>query len=262
MKTSTICCIGIILVVLIIVILIIIIKDKSNDMESLISTTIVEKPIKINNELKSFPVFIINFAHRKDRALNMAGVMNKLGFNNYTFVEPVSKEEIIRNYPGNVHLSTLSRFLTTIKIFNMTKTDKFFIFEDDVDIYNRTCSMNDIYNSAKQYNYDLLFFEICYAFCHVSERLNDCLYLLSQPLCNGAILYTQKFVKKFFNYIENIDITKYPIDSLIIEMDKKNLIRCVGYPYFRQNPTLGSEIVTSGKYGAKYPEFDSLCRII
>ena len=234
----------------------------SNYIESLISKTVVEKPVKINNELKNFPVFIINFAHRKDRALHISNVMNKLGFNNYTFVEPVSKEEIIRNYLDDVAVSTLSRLLTNIKIFNMTTSDKFLIFEDDVDIYTKSCSMNDIYNAAQKTDYDLIFFEICYTLCHFSKQLSKCLYLLSQPICNGAILYTQKFVKKFFNYIKSIDITKYACDTLIIEMDKKNLIRCVGYPYFRQNPTLGSEIETSSRYNAKHVSFDPLCRVI
>lgn len=234
----------------------------SNDVESLISKTIVEKPVKVNNELVNFPVFIINFAHRKDRALHISNVMNKLGFTNYTFVEPVSKQEIMRKFLDNVHVSTLSRLLTNIKIFNMTTSDKFFIFEDDIDIYNGSCSMNDIYNSSQHTEYDLLFFEICYTLCHLSKQLSNCLYLLSQPNCNGAMLYTQKFVKKFFDYIKSIDITKYACDELIIEMDKKNLIRCVGYPYFRQNPTLGSEIETSARYKAKHVSFDPLCRVI
>jgi hypothetical protein len=233
-----------------------------NDIESLISKSVVENPVKINNKLKNLPVFIINFAHRKDRALHISNVMNKLGFNNYTFVEPVSKEEIIRNYLDDVRISTLSRLLTTIKIFNMTTSDKFLIFEDDVDIYNKTCSMNDIYDAAQKTDYDLIFFEICYTLCNLSERISRCLYLLCQPNCNGAMLYTQKFVKKFFNYIKDIDITKYACDELIIKMDKENLISCVGYPYFRQNPTLGSEIETSARYDAKYISYDPLCRAI
>ena len=200
-----------------------------NDIESLISKTVIETPIKINSELKNFPVYIINFTHRKDRRLHISHVMNKLGFNNYTFVEPVSKEEIIRNYLDDVPISTLSRLLTNIKIFNMTTSDQFLIFEDDIDIYTSSCSMNDIYKDAKKTNYDLIFFEICYTLCHFSKRLSNCLYLLSQPNCNGAMLYTQKFVKKFFNYIKKIDITKYACDTLIIEMDKENLIQCVGF---------------------------------
>ena len=238
------------------------IKIVSNDIESLISKTVVEKPIKVNNELKNFPVFIINFSHRKDRALHISNVMNKLGFNNYTFVEPVSKEEIMRTYLSDFPISTLSRLLTNIKIFNMTTSDKFLIFEDDVDVYNNRCSMNDIFNAAKNTDYDLIFFEICYTLCNLSKRLSNCLYLLSQPNCNGAVLYTQRFVKKFFNYIKTVDITKYACDSLIIEMDKENLIRCVGYPYFRQNPTLGSQIETSARYNAKHISFDPLCRLI
>lgn len=260
MQYLTYCLIGIILILLLLNVSNITIVSK--DIESLISKTVVEKPVKINNELKNFPVFIINFAHRKDRALHISKVMNKLGFNNYTFVEPVSKEEIIRNYLDDVHISTLSRLLTNIKIFNMTTSEQFLIFEDDVDIYTSTCSMNDIYNAAQKTDYDLIFFEICYTLCHFSERLSECLYLLSQPNCNGAMLYTQKFVKKFFNYIKKIDITKYACDTLIIEMDKENLIRCVGFPYFRQNPTLGSEIETSARYNAKHVSFDPLCRVI
>lgn len=252
--------IGIILILLLLNINNIIVA--SNDIESLISKTVVEKPVKINNELKNFPVFIINFAHRKDRAIHISNVMNKLGFNNYTFVQPVSKEEIIKNYLDYVHISTLSRLLTNIKIFNMTTSDKFLIFEDDVDIYNRSCSIQDIYNSAKKTEYDLIFFEICYTLCNSSKRLSDCLYLLSEPNCNGALMYTQKFVKKFLNYIQSIDITKYACDTLILEMDKKKLIRCVGYPYFRQNPTLGSEIETSARYNAQHVAFDPLCRVI
>lgn len=252
--------IGIILILLLLNV--INITSVSNYVESLISKTVVEKPVKVNTELKNFPVFIINFPHRKDRALHMSNVMNKLGFTNYTFVEPVSKEEIMIKYLDDVHVSTLSRLLTNIKIFNMTTSDQFLIFEDDVDIYNSSCSMNDIYNAAQKTDYDLIFFEICYTLCHCSERLSECLYLLSQPNCNGAVLYTQKFVKKFFNYIKGIDITKYACDTLIIEMDKENLIRCVGYPYFRQNPTLGSEIETSARYNAKHVSFDPLCRVI
>jgi len=234
----------------------------SGDIENLLSHQVVHKPIKVKSELKDLPIFIINFAHRKDRALHISGVMKKLGFTNYTFVEPVSKEEILRNFLNDVHISTLSRLLTNIKIFNMTKSDKFLVFEDDVDIYNNLCSMDSIYASAQKTDYDLIFFEICYTLCHDSVRIDDCLYLLSQPNCNGAMLYTQKFVEKFFEYIKHIDITKYACDTLIIEMDKNNLIKCVGYPYFRQNPTLGSEIETSARFNAKHVSFDPLCRVI
>ena len=261
MQYFTYCLIGIILILMLLNVINIRVV-RSNDIESLISKTVVEKPVKINNVLRDFPVFIISFAHRKDRALHITNVMNKLGFKSYTFVEPVPREEIIRNYLDDVHISTLSRLLTNIKIFNMTTSDKFLIFEDDVDIYTSSCSLNDIYNAAQKTEYDLIFFEICYTLCHFSKRLSDCLYLLSQPNCNGAMLYTQKFVKKFFNYIKSIDITKYACDALIIEMDKENLIRCVGYPYFRQNPTLGSEIETSARYNAKHVSFDPLCRLI
>lgn len=252
------------LVVIILILLILNIKHyvKNEDMESLISKQVVTNPIKINSELKNIPVFIINFSHRKDRTLHISNVMNKLGFLNYTFVEPIPKEEIIKQYGYNVPVSTISRFLTNIKIFNLVTTDKFFIFEDDVDVYNKTCSINDIYKSAKKHEHDLIFFEICYTLCNLSTRLSKCLYLLSQPNCNGAILYTKQFVKKFFKYIKNLDITKYPIDTLIIEMNKENLIKCVGYPYFRQNPSLGSEIETSSRYNAKHISFDPLCRVI
>ena len=260
MQSITCCLIGIILILLLLNVSNITIV--SNDIESLISKSVVEHPVKINNELKNLPVFIINFTRRKDRALHISNVMNKLGFNNYTFIEPVSKEEISKNYLNDVHISTLSRLLTTIKIFNMVSSDKFLIFEDDVDIYNKTCSMNDIYNAAQDTEYDLIFFEICYTLCNRSKKLSNYLYLLCEPNCNGAMLYTQKFVKKFFNYIKDIDITKYACDELIIKMDKKKLIRCVGYPYFRQNPTLGSEIETSARYSVKYISYDPLCRVI
>lgn len=234
----------------------------SNDIESLISKSIVNNPVKISDKLRNYPIFIINFKHRKDRRLHISNVMNKLGVVNYSFVEPVSREEILKNYLDDVPISTLSRFLTNIKIFNLTKADKFFIFEDDVDIYNNKCSIDNIIESAEKTDFDLIFFEICYTLCHKSKRLSDCLYLLSQPNCNGAILYTRKFVNKFFNYIEDIDVTKYACDTLIIEMEKNNIIRCVGYPYFRQNPTLGSEIETSARYNAKHISYDPLCRII
>ena len=254
--------ISIVLICMLLVIYILNNRLKDDYMETLISKQIVERPVKINNELKNLPIFIINFARRKDRTLHISNVMNKLGFNNYIFIEPVSKEEISKNYLNDVHISTLSRLLTNIKIFNMTSSDKFLIFEDDVDIYNNTCSMNDIYNAAQKTEYDLIFFEICYTLCNQSKKLSKYLYLLSEPNCNGAMLYTQKFVKKFFNYIKDIDITKYACDELVIKMDKENLIRCVGYPYFRQNPILGSEIKTSARYNAKYISYDPLCRII
>ena len=260
MQYLTYCLISIILILLLLNVSNIIIA--SNHIESLISKTVVENPVKINNELKNLPVFIINFPHRKDRAIHISKVMNKLGFNNYTFVEPVSKEYVIKNYRDDVHVSTLSRLLTNIKIFNMTTSEEFFIFEDDVDIYNSSCSMNDIYNAAQNTNYDLIFFEFCYTRCDYSQQLSEFLYLLSQPNCNGAMLYTKQFVKKFFNYIKNIDATKYACDTLIVKMNKENLIRCVGYPYFRQNPTLGSEIETSMRYNAEHVLFDPLCQFV
>ena len=238
------------------------IRAINSDIELLISKNIVTNPVKISDKLKNYPVFIINFKHRVDRRLHISNVMEKLGFVNYSFVEPVSREEILRTYLYDVPVSTLSRFLTNIKIFNLTKAEKFFIFEDDVDIYNNTCSIDNIIDSAEKTDYDLIFFEICYTLCHQSKRLSDYLYLLSQPNCNGAMLYTRKFVDKFFNYIENIDITKYACDTLIIEMEKNNIVKCVGYPYFRQNPTLGSEIETSSRYNAKHISYDPLCRVI
>ena len=232
------------------------------DIENILSTDINNTPVKVDSNLANIPIYIINFSHKKDRNIHMKNIMTKLGFNNYKFIEPVSKRYIKNNYSNVKNISTLSRFLTTIKIFKMSKADKFIIFEDDIDVYNKVTSLNQIYYEASKVDYDLLYFEICYALCLKSVKISPKLYLLSEPLCNGAVLYTNKFVNKFNKFIENYDITLEPIDNFIISMEKNNLIKCVGYPYFRQNPNFGSEITTSARFGNKYISYDPLCRVI
>lgn len=234
----------------------------NNKIEMMVGRNIVYNPVKVVGEISQLPVYIINLKHRLDRRRNMIKLMNKLGFLNYRFIEPVSKEEVFSKFPKASSVARTSRFLTNLKIFELEKADKFFIFEDDIDIYNNIFSINDVYESANREGYDLLFLEFCYSACHKFKELSDCLFLLKYPICNGVVLYTRDFVNKFKSYLRNIDYSNVECDTLIADMENTGLIKCVGFPLFRQNPVMYSDIETSGKYKKSEYVYDDFCRIL
>ena len=234
----------------------------NNKIESMVGRNILDNPVKVSYEISQLPVYIINLKHRVDRMMNMVNLMSKLGFVNYQFIEPVSKEEVFLNFPKATSVARTSRFLTNIKIFEIEKADKFFIMEDDIDIYSNLFPINDVYESANREGYDLLFLEFCYSACHKFEELSDCLLLLKYPICNGSVLYTRDFVNKFEDYLRNIDYSNIECDTLIANMEDIGLIKCVGFPLFRQNPVMYSDIETSGKYKKEEYIYDDFCRIL
>ena len=238
------------------------------DIENILSDNINLTPDPVDNNLSTLPVYIINLPHEYNRRKNMEALMTKLNFVNYKFVEPASKYETLNYMKVNnldFKISTMSRTLTSLKIFLSEKSEQFIIFEDDIDIYNFNTNLNDIYNSAKNLDYDLLFFEMCYESCFKIQKIQSNILKLNSPLCNGAILYTQGFVNKFLKwYNDNIKINlkNHAVDGIIVDMCMNDNIKCYGYPYFRQNIEYGSSIDTSVRFNRKNVSFDPLCRFI
>lgn len=258
----------IITLILIVVIFVILNIGKKIEIENILSVKINLNPLPVNNKLSTMPVYIINLPHEYNRRKNMETLMTKLNFVNYKFVEPVNKYETLNYIKMNnldFKISTMSRTLTSLKIFLSEKSEEFIIFEDDIDIYNFNTNLNNIYNSAKNIDYDLLFFEMCYEKCFNTKLINSDLLKLDSPMCCGAILYTQKFVNKFLKwYDDNIKINfkNHAIDGMILDMCLNGTIKCYGYPYFRQNIEYGSSIDTSVRFNRKNVSFDPLCRFI
>lgn len=258
----------IITLILIVVIFCIVKIGKNIKVENILSDKINLNPVPVYNNLSTIPVYIINFRHEYKRRKNMETLMAKLNFVNYKFVEPVNTYDTLNYIKMNnldFKISTMSRTLTSLKIFRSEKSEEFIIFEDDIDIYNFNTNLNDIYNSAKKLDYNLLFFEMCYENCSNVQHINSQLLKLNSPLCNGAILYTQGFVNKFLKwYNDNIKINlkNHAIDGIIVDMCTNDNIKCYGYPYFRQNIEYGSSIETSVRFNKKNISFDPLCRLI
>lgn len=256
------------LILIVLIFCILIIRKKNMDIENILSDKINFNPVPVDHNLSTMPVYIINLPHEYNRRKNMKNLMTKLNFVNYKFVEPVNKYKTLNYMKMNnldLKVSTMSRTLTSLKIFLSEKSEEFIIFEDDIDIYNFNTNLNNIYNSAKNIDYDLLFFEMCYDICYQIKPINSQLLKLHSPLCNGAILYTRRFVNKFLEWYSNnikINLKNHAIDGIIFDMCYNGNIKCYGYPYFRQNIEYGSSIETSDRFNKKNTRFDPLCRLI
>ena len=217
---------------------------------------------RVNFELSQIPVYIINMPNRIDRKEHMINLMNTLGFNNYTFVSPVPKEEAIKHplmKKKKLYPSQASNTLTFMKILSENSKnksfDKFFIMEDDIDIYYSKSNMNKIYNASKNVNWDLLYFEFCFADCRNTIKLYPDLYKLYYNLCAGCILYTNKAAEKLVsNFTGDVCADEY-----YANMTKAGKIQSYGFPLFRQNPKFGSDLKGSFKNIVKNT-FDLICR--
>lgn len=207
---------------------------------------------KVIPELRNIPVFVINMEDRKDRKEHMTNLLNALGFTNYKFVVPVSKE-VAAKHPGaensKLTLAQKSNRLTYNKIFvdnqENTQYDKFIIMEDDIDIYNNKIKMGDVYNSAKNVNWDLLYFEFCFARCYEFEKITDSLYKIPHVLCTGCTMFTRDGAMKLITNFN--DRLNSPTDHYFADLSTAGKINSYGYPLFRQNPKFGSDLEGSFK---------------
>lgn len=257
--------IAFILVCVIIILLFIIFNNHNED---LYLDTTYKEPFSSVKTLKSdiinIPVFVINLKQRKTRKKNMTRLLKNLGFKNVTFVVPVDKYSAIKFHKDRgvkITGGSASRSLTTLKIFDMVeklKLKEFIIAEDDIDIFDNICTVDDVYNASKGIDYDLLFFEMCYMNCSKASKIQQCLYKLHDPLCNGFILHKTRVNNKIKNYFVK-NLHEQPMDVYIGNMTRKGLIKSYGYPIFRQNPMAGSTIETSPRYTDKKVKFDTVC---
>ena len=232
---------------------------------------------KINPEYANIKIYIINFEKDQDRKINMIKLMNKLEFENYNFVTPISPVEAKNHkYFKNTKIpsGTASNTLTFLNIFKNTPEDIFFVMEDDINIYSEV-SINDILNKAFKNKFDVLYLEYCYIDdCNINLKLiTKNLYQIYSPYCAACILYTKSFVNKIINIYENKiiniyeknlykDIISRGIDFLYHELftiKNKNL-KALAYPLFRQDPIWGSQLKTSKRYkSGTRTEFDKIC---
>jgi hypothetical protein len=224
-------------------------------------------PVKIIEPLRSniidIPVYVLNLTKDFKRKDHMTQLLINLGFKHFTFVEPVDIQTSINFYKLHgidIPPTTASRCLSTFKIFNMVKSGDFIIAEDDINIFNDKCNIDKIYNNAKKVDYDLLYFEMCWMNCNQSLKISDCLFKLHNPLCNGFILHKYESINKIRKFF--LDNLSYdPIDLVMADMCKNDILKAYGYPIFRQDPRFGSNIETSARWTNKSIVFDKICVI-
>lgn len=209
----------------------------------------VKKPV--SDELANMPVYVINLANRTDRKNHMISLLKKLGFKNYTFVIPVNKEDAMKHpLMKNTQLtpSKASNTLTFFKIFQETPHDKFIIMEDDIDIYYDKVTMDDVYNSSKSVDWDLLYFEFCFADCKNIKKVDSALYKLEHAVCTGCTIFKKEAGLKLVKYFDETYRAK---DQYFSFMNEIGHIKSYGFPLFRQSPIFGSDLEGSFKYYVK-----------
>jgi|LauGreDrversion4_2_1035121.scaffolds.fasta_scaffold41354_2 hypothetical protein len=219
-----------------------------------------EKFRSIENEyLKNIKIYVINMENRPDRKEHTKTLLDKLGFTNYQFIVPMSKDEVLLDpmiTGSTLNHSVLSLASTVLNIFRETQEEEFVIMEDDL-IFNENgkCSFEDIYNSAKDVEWDLLYYEFCYEECQYSEKISPYLFKLYEPQCTAFIIFKKSGAIKILN---NFDKNKF-IDYNYKNLTKTGILKSYGYPLFIQNPEFGSSIVSSGKF-TENPTHDPICR--
>ena len=224
------------------------------------------KPLK--SDITNIPVFVLNLKKNPERKKHMEQFLNKLGFMDVTFVTPVDPDEAYNYYYNrgicDVAKSSASRQLSTFKIFDKTddrNLNEFIIAEDDINIFDNKYTLDDVYTASKGVNYDLLFFEMCYNICSTSKKINQHLFNLSAPLCNGFLLFTKNAKQVMRSYFEN-HLTDITNDGFIQRLVMNRKLKAVGYPVIRQDPNFGGDIKTSPRYkNSNTKLFDSTCLI-
>lgn len=221
---------------------------KRNDFEPVV----YEDLKKVSPELSQIPVYVINMENRTDRKAHMVKLLDTLGFKTIRFIIPISKE-LAEKHPGseNSKLSSAqkSSLLTYQWIFNdnqeNTQYNKFIVMEDDIEIYDSKTTMDDIYNSSKGVNWDLLYFEFCFGRCYNFTKITDSLYKLPHVLCTGCVMFTRDGAMKLINNFN--DSLNSPTDHYFANLSNSGKINSYGYPLFRQNPKFGSDLEGSFK---------------
>jgi hypothetical protein len=201
-----------------------------------------------NDYLKNMKIYIINLENRPDRKENSKILLDKLGFTNYQFVVPFSKDEAVLDpilVGSTSSQSGLSLTSTVLTIFRETQEEEFIIMEDDLKLNeNVNCSFEDIYNSAKDVEWDLLYFEFCSDKCNHIKKVRPCLFKLYAPYCAAFIMFKKSATNKILNNFDENAI----IDVHYSFLSKEGILSSYGYPLLRQNPQLGSNLEGSPKY--------------
>jgi hypothetical protein len=209
----------------------------------------IQNPKKLTGDIVKMKIYVINLDKRIDRKRHITKLLDNLGFINYEFVIPVPIEEATRDplMKGSIlSPAKMSNTLTFFKIFREAKEAEFIIMEDDINLYRDNISIEDVYNSAKGLNWDLLYMEFCFEDCTNVKKVNPYLYKLIRPICTGFVIYKKE---SGYKIIENYKNNKRAKDRYFADLNGKHIINSYGYPLFKQDPALGSDLKGSYKYG-------------
>ena len=239
-------------------------ENVSNDRSELYNPSIVpyNNIKKVSKENSNIPVYIINMLNKPDRKEHMIQLMKKLGFKNYTFVVPVPKDEAMNDpimYGTTLNPSKASNTLTFLRLFQNVPYDKYIIMEDDIDVYNNKISVNDIFNEIKTIkDWDLCYMEFCWENCINLIKKTKNLYKLDRAVCTGATLINKTGAKKILDNFTNKITAK---DRFFADLNQKGIIKCFGYPLFRQDPYFGSDLEGSFKFKQENKgKFPKICK--
>lgn len=240
---------------------------KRIDRDTIIRPNHIEKVTL--SRYNNIPIFIINLKSRPDRRNHMIQLMKRLNFNNYTFIEPltINEAELFAKNTGikysDKNLKVISLVGTNISILKKAKYqnhyEKFIIMEDDIDIYSKE-DINDILLNSEKVDYDQFYLEFCYGNCSKFKKIYPNIYQINdRVLCTAAVIYNKRVVNSILNFFyseDNIDyINKKCIKILLrggkcedihwdwfLERFHKISKKIYGYPYFRQQENLGSDL--------------------
>jgi hypothetical protein len=206
--------------------------------------------------------FIINLPDKTDRKQHMINLMNAIGLTNYTFVEPIPRDSLIK--PANMDTAQLSLVKTNINIlrseYNQINRGKYvLIFEDDVVINKIDAS--DVIPSIERAivdmpsDWDMLYLEYCNEACWVNQAKGT-VRKARGPLCTGCMLYQVESIPKILKCLEN----EYVIDKQYLSCIRQQKLQAftTKEPLFVQNKSFEGTI--PGSNGVRY--FHSPCTII
>jgi hypothetical protein len=205
----------------------------------------INDPIPVSSNLRDIKIFVINMEKDKYKKVHMTNFLSKMGFANFEFVVPVPLEDIIIderfNVPNSLPSHSKSLLITNYNIHQKAVSEgypEFIIMEDDVDVFMKFPTFEEIYNDAKKVKFDILYFEFCRANCANSYKVSDYLYKLASAWCAGCCLFTNASSRKI---LKNFYFTEY-LDGVYATLQIKGIIETYGYPIMRQKLSIHTNV--------------------
>ena len=218
----------------------------------------------MKNSIFTLPLFLINMKKEGKRRKNTLSLLTKLGFTNIFIIEPINLKESSKHPIGKYtkNLNKTSHILTFLSIIKQNKNKYFIIIEDDIILNNIMVNeakkkLDYIWKQALLNRFDLLYLEYCNSSCFKHKKLNTYLSELSSPFCSAFIVFSPQSSKVILNDFKNKSIKdlvnpilipiikpkyRFGIDEYFAFKINKKELKALGYPIFKQDPTITSSL--------------------